>query len=329
MIARRVLISLGLLALIGLLAANSGRLAQLPDLFRQVNLFLLFLVIPIQLIGYWANAKLYQSFLAILGYRVELGRLFEAALAINFVNQAFPSGGIAGISYLARDLSDQVPTGKSTLTQLGRLAFTHLSFLAVLLAGFLMLFYGGNVNRVTVRVILLLIIVLLGVGIFIVVILNHRPLVERLIQAPVNALNRLWRLIRRKTLIGKTQLEYFLEEFYQGREIFLQKRGLWHGPGVYALAGNLTELATIYTVFLAFGAALNPGVVIAAYTLANILALSGVATAGAGVYEAAMIGALVALGQPLSLSFSVVLVYRVFNMAVFLPLGFYFYRRRV
>jgi uncharacterized protein (TIRG00374 family) len=95
---------------------------------------------------------------------------------------------------------------------------------------------------------------------------------------------------------------------------------------VWAFVANLTEVLTIYVVFLAFGAVINPGAVIAAYTLANIFSLMSVFTSGAGVYEAAMITALVALSVPFALAVSVVLVYRIANMAIFLPIGFHYYR---
>ncbi len=326
---RRVLVSVGLLAFVVIIAANLGRLSQLPQIFGHVNLFILVLLIPVQLVGYYFNAKFYQSFLKIMGYKVEVKRLYKAAMAINFVNQAFPSGGISGISYFANDLSDEVPGGKSTLAQLGWQVFGYLSFLIVLGVGFLLLFYGGNVYRVTVRLILLFIIILLGVGIFIAAIINQRSMVESITDRVIGLINRFWHRIRHRALVGTAQLKHFLDDFYQGKELLFQQRGLWHQPALYALLGNITEVATVYVVFMAFGHPINPGVVIAAYTVANIFSLTGVATNGAGAYEAAMIATLVALGQSFSLSFSIVLVYRVVNMATFLPAGFYFYRQRV
>ncbi len=329
MTARRLLVSVGLVALIGIVAANLGRLSQLPEIFRHVNPLILILLIPIQLVGYYFNAKFYESFLSILGYKIDLKRLYKAAIAINFVNQAFPSAGISGISYFAKDLSDEVPSGKTTLAQLGWQVFGYLSFLVVLGIGFLLLFYGGNVNRVTVRVILLFIMLLLGIGIFLAAVINQRGLVERLLMPMVRFANRLWQRLRHRQLVTSEQIGGFLDEFYQGKQLLFQRHGLWHQPAIYSIVGNVTEVATVYVVFAAFGVWINPGVVVAAYTLANIFSLTGVATNGAGAYEAAMIATLVALGQPFSLSFSIVLVYRLVNMAVFLPVGFYYYRQRV
>jgi uncharacterized membrane protein YbhN (UPF0104 family) len=40
-----------------------------------------------------------------------------------------------------------------------------------------------------------------------------------------------------------------------------------------------------------------------------------------------MVTALTALGVPFALSLSVVILYRVLNFAIFLPLGFYIYRQ--
>jgi uncharacterized protein (TIRG00374 family) len=80
-------------------------------------------------------------------------------------------------------------------------------------------------------------------------------------------------------------------------------------------------------VFIGFGQLINPGVVITGYALAIILSITSIFTGGIGVYEAGMIGTFAALGIPFALAFAVVIVYRVLNMGIFLPVGFFFYRR--
>ncbi|MBW3538253.1 flippase-like domain-containing protein [Candidatus Parcubacteria bacterium] len=326
---RRLLVLAGLAALAIVVMVNLGYINQFVKLLRQVRWYVFPLVIAIQGLSYYANAKYYQTFFDIFNYHIQTGRLYRAALAINFVNQVFPSGGVSGASFLARELDGDVPAGKATLAQLVRYIFTFISFLAVLAVGVILLLVGGDLNQITVRLTLLFLLVIVVVALLLVTVAADRQRVEVLALRIIRPLNRLVGLFRRRRrpLLTDAAVGRFFDEFYGGYHLLLEEKGHWRRPLLYALAGNVAEVATVYVVFLAFGAAVNPGIAIAAYTLANIVSLAAFVTSGVGVYEAAMITAFVALGVPLALAISVTVVYRVLNLALYLPPGFYFYRQ--
>ncbi len=322
---------IGLIALGTLIFFSRHRIWQAIKLLNQVRWYLLILFIVVQASSYWFNAKYYQSFFRIFKYEVPTRLLYVRSLVVNFVNQAFPSGGISGTSYLTNTLKDYVPPGQTTLAQLMNYLFTVVSFLVVLTFGFLLLFLTGKLQQASVRVIMLFILVIVVFCIVMLVLIADRTRIEaivRRIHRFVNDFGR--RVLRRKhPIVSEAQLDRFLEEFYHGYAAFTAERGHWRWPFLYSLGYNVTEVATIYVIFIAFGHLVNPGAVIAAYTLANLAGLVSVFTNGAGVYEATMIATLVALGVPFDVSFPVVLVYRVLNFAVFLPPGYYFYRKTV
>ncbi|HSX14421.1 MAG TPA: lysylphosphatidylglycerol synthase transmembrane domain-containing protein [Candidatus Saccharimonadales bacterium] len=326
---RRILQWVGLLALASLIFLSRAKIGQVPHLLRGANWYILLLLIPMQVLSYWFNAKYYQSFFAIFGYYLATRPLLERAMALNFVNQAFPSGGIVGASYLSNSLSDQVPPGKTTLSQLLSYGFTVGSFLVVLALGFLLLFLTGQLDQGSVRFMMLLVLGILIFSLVIIVIIADRKKVERVGRAIVGFINRTARAVfrHRGSVISEAQSEHFFDEFYHGYEVLGEQRGHWRLPFLYSLGANVAEVATVYVVFLAFGQALNPGVMVTAYTLANIVSLISPITGGAGVYEATMIGSLVALGVPFDVSFAGVLVYRVLNAIIFLPVGYYYYRK--
>jgi uncharacterized protein (TIRG00374 family) len=328
---RRWLLYAGLIGLAVALIANFGEISQLGKLLRQARWYLLPLVIGIQAVSYLANAKYYQSFLGILGYKISLRRMYEAALAINFVNQAFPSGGISGASFLARELSGDVPAGKATLTQVWRYVFTGLGFLVILVVGFLALFLGSSDSRLSLRIILLLILGLIGAAVVVMALVGDRRRMENLGFAVIKLINGIGRRLtrKRKRLIGREQVEHFFDEFYQGYHLLMQRKGRWWTPLKWAIVANFAEVATVYAVFLAFAAPVNPGIVITGYALANILGLLAFATGGVGVFEAAMIGTFVTLGVPFPLSFSATVTYRLLSFVLFLPPGFHYYRKKV
>lgn len=328
---RSILTLLGLGAAVLIVALNFGYVHQFGSIIRQVHWYVFPLVLAVQALGYWANSKYYQVVFKLLGFDLAIKPLYEIALAINFVNQAFPSGGVSGASFLSHATGEEITAGKATLAQLGRYVFTFLSFLLVLSVGFVLLILGNNVTHFSVRLMLLFLVVMITVSIVVLTLVNERSKLEAVVTAVVGWLNRVWRRLSRsqRILFTHERLKRFFDEFYEGYAFMLEKKGQWHQPFLYCLGANVAEVATVYVVFFAFGFFINPGVVIAGYTLANIFSVVSVFSSGAGLYEATMIGSFAALGVPFAVAFSVVVVYRMLNFALFLPLGFRYYRKYI
>lgn len=309
-----------------------GRLGQFQEvinLLRQVRWPVLLLIPLIQAGSYFANAKYYQAAFGILDYRVKTADLFELSLAVNFVNQIFPSGGFSGTTYLSNQLLGRVPVGKTTLVQVLRYFFTYLSFVAILAAAFLSLVWSGSIDRVAFRIILLISVAILVGSVAFLAIIRDRERLERLATAIASKLQVVIAWFKKSKKPKKINLARFFNDFYHGYELLLKNPKPWHRPLYFALLGNVAEVATVYVVFLSLGVVLNPGVVIVGYLVANIFSLLSLFAGGIGFYEASMVSIFVALGLPLSLSLSGVLIYRFLNFWLFLPFGFYFYRARL
>lgn len=325
-----MLIWLGVVALLTVALVNFGYIQELGGLLKQVRWYVLLLVLFAQGASYLANAKYYQTVLAMFGHRLRLPELYEISLALNFVNQVFPSGGLSGATYLSSELHGEVPVGKATLVQLMRYVFTFISYLVVLVLGFLLLFLGDNLEKVAFRLALLLILVIIIGSLLILVVVSDRGKMESLVRLGVALVNRAGRFFRnRGKLITEEKIRRFLEEFYRGYGLLMDDKKAWAAPLFWCLVGSLAEVATIYIVFLAFSQLVNPGAVIAAYTIANLASLLSFYSGGIGFYEGGMAATLAFLGVPLATSVSVTVFYRAFNFVIFLPLGFYFYRKRV
>lgn len=327
--ARRVLIWAGMLALALAIVINFGYLSTFIDLLGHVQWYVLVLVATAQVWSYYSIAKFYQAFLRIFDYNISTRRLFEASLAINFVNQAFPSGGVSGASYLSQYLKGEVPVGKATLAQFVRYVFTYISFLVVLVFGFMLLFFVGNVSSITVRLTLFVILLLIVMSLLLVTVVADRKRMEAIARPVVRLVNKIGSLVRRKRFVSDAQLSHFFDEFYEGYHFLLANRSKWRLPLICALSANIAEVSTVYIVVLAFGVTLNPGIVIAAYTLANLFSIVSIISSGVGVYELTMVAAFAALKVPLALAVSVVIVYRMLNFVIFLPIGFYLYHKEL
>jgi len=330
---RRFLILIGVLGIILLIFSTFGNPSTIVHAFSQVRWYVVPLVIAAQIISYYYNARYYQEFFAIFGHNVSFRRLYEASLAVVFANQAIPSGGVAGTTYLAEAVKGSgVAAGQTTLAQLNRYIFTFLSYFIVLAFGFLMLLFGNDLDKVSVRFMILLMVIVLAAGFVLLAVFSERSRLEILLAPIIRALNKSGRLLfrrRRKPLVSTAQLSAFLDEFYHGIREILGHKGQWPALLWWSLGGNLAEVATLYAVFIGFGSWPNPGIVISAYTLGIAVSVAGVLVNGIGVYEAGLIGTFTALGIPFSLAFAVVIVYRILSFVLFLPPGLHYYRKHL
>lgn len=326
---RQLLILLGFLGLGILIVTNLDDVHAFVTAISHIRWYVFPLVAILQFGGYYANGRYYQVFFATSDRHVDLRRLIEAAIGINFVNLALPAGGLAGTGYLAEVVRDTVPSGTATLAQLGRYAMTFLSYFVVLALGFVLLALSGDIDEPSVRIMLIVMVSVLGLGILFVPIVSDQSRLTKVVLPVVRFINGLFKRFfrRRSNLIPLVRVEQFLTDFSTDYEILSRDKRrrlqlLW-----WALLGNITEVATVYAVFIGFGLWPNLGVVITGYTLAVMASVLSLATGGLGVYEFGMIGAFAALGVPLAASFAVVIVYRGLSMIYFLPPGFYYYRK--
>jgi uncharacterized protein (TIRG00374 family) len=329
---RRILLALGFVGIFLVLATTVGHPEKIEAAFDKVHWYVVPLVVAVQLVSYYCNSRYYQLFFALSHHNVPLRRLYEASLGINFANQAIPSGGVAGAAYLSQALGPyDVPPGKTTLAQVGRYVFTFLASFVVIAAGFVLLFFSGDLNKISVRVIILLMFLLLAIGSVLLAIFSEPRRMHAFLKPFARVINGFSRRILRRPaeLVSEARLAGFVDEFYRGYREIVSQSQRWPSLLRWCLGANIAEIATVYAVFVGFGHWVNPGIVVTGYTIAIMASVGGVFFAGLGVYEAGMIGTFVALGIPFALAFAVVIVYRALSMGIFLPVGLYFYRKHL
>jgi uncharacterized protein (TIRG00374 family) len=318
---RTVFTVLGIIGLTIVLLLNRHQLASCWHLFKNLRWYIIALVVVIQVASYWINALYYRSILRIFARDIGLVRLFEGALATNFVNYILPSVGLAGAGYLSQVLSPEVPRGKAVLTQLMRYGFSALAVLLMMPVGFILIFLSHNSSRAIVRVTLLSVVAIIALVICVVVFIQQESALRRIINWTAKTLKKAFPNFR------VNSIQYFINEFYIGyRDLSKQKRRLAM-PLIWSIIYIVIELVTFYLAFLAFGKLENPGIAVMAYLFANIASIFGGVFFSTGIFELGMAGTLVALGTPLALAVSVTTVYRVLNLLIGLPPGYYFYRQ--
>lgn len=319
-------------ALVGLTYAVREQLSQTLSNLREVNLFWVLLIIPLEGLNHLSQANLYQGLFRVLGQRFRIKSMFRLSLELNFVNNVFPSGGVSGFSYLSFRTKDEgISTAKATLVQTLRFILIFVSFQILLFFGLLLLAIGGNVSNITI-LFAGSIATLAGVlTLLLAFVIGSKKRINGFFTFVTMVLNKIIHLVRPNNP-ETINVNKARETFTELHENYLEIRknfNVLKKPLVYALLANLTEIAVIYSVYIAFGQYVNPGAVIIAYAVANFAGLVSVLPGGVGIYEALMTAVLAAGGVPPSVSLPVTVMYRIVNMTVQLIPGYYLYQKNL
>jgi uncharacterized membrane protein YbhN (UPF0104 family) len=125
-------------------------IVQALGLLGQVNLWILVLLIPIQLVSYYASGQVIFSYLRDKGNLKRVGgwQMTRMALELNFVNHILPSGGAAGFSYLTWLLTRfNVKPGRSVMAQVVRFGVIFTTFVGLILLSVIYLFFNQKINN--------------------------------------------------------------------------------------------------------------------------------------------------------------------------------------
>ncbi|PID31010.1 hypothetical protein CSA80_02355 [Candidatus Saccharibacteria bacterium] len=319
-------------ALLALVFAIRGQLKETLENLSQINAWVLLLMPLTQLLNYDAQTRLYRDLFAIVGNKLRYKDLYKSALALNYVNTVFPSGGVSGISYFgARMKGDSITGSKASAVQLFKLVMYFLSFEGLILLGVFALAVQGHMNSI----ILLLassiatVVVMLTVGMGFVISSKRR--ISGFFTYLSSWLNRLIRLVRPKNLEA-IKIDKVRRVFDDLNENYTMMSSDWSRlkkPMLWALLANFWEVMTIYVVYMAFGDLVNVGSVILAYAIANFAGLISVLPGGVGIYEGLMTLTLTATGVPSRLSLPVTVMYRILNISIQIIPGAYFYHEHL
>jgi uncharacterized protein (TIRG00374 family) len=319
-------------ALVLLIIFARDQISEAFQTFTRLNLLWLLLIIPIQIGNHLSVAKFYQSYLKNLGEKVRLKELFKVSLEMNFVNNVFPSGGVSGFGYLGFRLKKQgIKGSKTTLLQTSRHFLTFLSFIVYLLIALFLLSVFGSASRLIIMIATSLSFIIIFSTLVLLYIISDQARVQSFTAALPKLLNRIIQFFHRKSKrpINVQRIETLFGDLHDD---YMEVRKNWRKlrtPFLWTMVMNLTEITTIFIVYLSFGEIVNPGAIIISYAVANVAGLVAILPGGVGIYEGLMTGVMASAGVDEALALSATVVYRIFNMSLFLPIGYVLYQRAV
>jgi hypothetical protein len=319
-----------LLALFILVVAIHNQLVATFRNLAKVDAWMLLLILPIEALNYHAQAELYKGLFKVVGNKLKYGFLYRVSLELNFINHILPSGGVSGISYFGVRLRNgEITGGKATVIQVMKVLLLILSFEVLLVIGLLSLAFNDKANNFVVLVTSsITTLMIIGTFAFVLVVGSERR-INATFTFITRILNRILHIFLPKspeTISMERAKKAFKELHANYKTIETNWRDL-KAPFLWALLANVTEVLSVYVVYLAFGRWINIGAVILAYAVANFAGLVSVMPGGIGVYEALMTAVLVASGVPAAISLPATVMYRVVNTILQVPLGYYLYHK--
>ncbi|MFZ4894868.1 hypothetical protein ACL9RL_10490 [Plantibacter sp. Mn2098] len=208
-------VTFGLVA--ALIGASWDHIVDAFHSLARVDVWILLLLVPAQLLSYWVTEETMFSFLRARGELRGVRPLtaMRMSLEFNFSNHMLPSAGAAGIAYTAWKLgSFGVAPARASVAQLARFAVTFVSF-SLLLAGVtvsLVLEGQGNPQVLGAAALVgVLAVVCTGVGL---VVFRRRRLLHRIAGVVTMLANRALRIVRSPRRLASAPIVRFFDGLY-------------------------------------------------------------------------------------------------------------------
>jgi uncharacterized protein (TIRG00374 family) len=304
-------------------------------LLEQVNIWILLLLIPGQLLVYYAGGEMMFSYLRAkkaIDHISPLG-LARMSLEMNFVNHVLPSGGVSGISYMGWRLGGYgVSPARSTMAQVVRYSMGFAAFIALLMLAVVIVTIDGGINRWIILVSSILASGMLGVmvaAIFVMSSTKRMTWFARWTVRTVNAFVRKVTFGRKRKVLHEDKVNEFFDDLHRDYLALRADKKILIRPFLWGLVFNLADVSLFLIAFWALGVPVNPAPVLIAYGVAATAGFFVVTPGGAGAYEAIMVAFLAVAGLAQGTAIAGIVLARVILLLGTIGLGYLFYQHAI
>ncbi len=305
---------------------------QAWELMSKANLWILLLMIPAQIIVYFAAGEMIFEYLRGKDALKNVSRwsLTRLALEINFVNHALPSGGVSGASYTGWRLNKMgVSPGRSTMAQVVRYAMGFLSFLTLLVIAVISVTIDDGVNRMIILVSAVLMCAIIGIFLFGIYIIGDVSRLHSAVHWVAGVVNRIGSFAtggKTRKFLSRQALEHFLLEMHKDYKELLNEKKLLIKPLLWGFVFTSFDILLFIIAFWSLGIDINPAPLVIAYGLASLAGFIVITPGGAGAYEALMIAFISAAGMPQGAAIAGIILARTLILLGTIFSGYIFYQ---
>lgn len=304
-------------------------------LLDRVNVWILLLIVPIQLLSYYAVGHVIFSYLRGKGDMKHMSHwgMARMALELNFVNHVLPSGGAAGFSYMGWILGNMgVKQGRAAMSQIIRFVLMFVGFVFILLVALVFLTLDNNIHRLTL---LLSGIMILGAAlllVFAVFVFNSQQRMNRFADWLTRVINAIVRRVtfgRKSQVLSRDVVCSFFDEIHEDFVVIRKDLRILRKPFLWTLMSIVLDVSLLSIAFMSLGEWVGPATLFIAFGVSSFLSIFAVTPGGAGVYEAIMIAFLTASGVAPDIAIAGTLLARVTLLLATIAFGYVFYQLRI
>ncbi|HJP80845.1 MAG TPA: lysylphosphatidylglycerol synthase transmembrane domain-containing protein [Candidatus Saccharimonadales bacterium] len=323
-------ITLGLIAVI--IYFSRHELVHAWQLLESVNIWILLLLIPGQILAYYAAGEIMFSYLNAKKSieHISGAELTRMSLEMNFVNHLLPSGGVSGISYMTWRLGKHgVQPGRATMAQVVKYAMSFISFIILLLIAVVMITIDGSINRWIILMSSIITSGMIGAIIGGIYLIGSQTRMEKTARWVARITNRAVRAVtfgRKKRALNQKNVETFFQEMHDDYIALRQDKRILLKPLIWGLIFTVVDTGLFVITFWALGVPVNPAPVLIAYGVASTSAFFVVTPGGAGAYEAIMVAFLAIAGLSQGTAIAGIVLTRVILLLGTIILGYVFYQ---
>lgn len=305
------------------------------ELLGKVNLWILLLLIPLQILAYFASGEMIFSYLRAKNAidEVKPFELARMSLEMNFVNHILPSGGVSGVSYMTWRLSKYgVPSGRAAMAQVVKFAMGFLAFIALLIVSVLAVTIDGNINRWIILVSSVMVTGMLTTIIVGAYLLNSSRRTEQFAHWITRTINRIVRRVtfgRKSDALNAKKVERFFGEMHADYLALKHDKAILLKPFLWGVVFTAADALLFWVTFIALGTPVNPAPILIAYGVASMAAFFVVTPGGAGAFEALMVGFLAIAGLSQSVVIAGIVLTRVILLLGTILFGYIFYQQAI
>ena len=307
--------------------SHSGGLTAVMTSAEQVNPWLLILATGMQTLTYVANAFVYSQIAKIYQKQplLTIGEFLNCSVISLFLNQAVPSGGASGNSFMIYYLNKKHSDVKDSISIIALELFTYYAAHVALL---LLLFFYFTVAFAQKISGLFATVGLIGLILFIIfgslpIILGNQKILLPLIEK-IEKNKFIWKIFNHLREHFEFETDYEWEDPW---EILKRKPRELIKPFFWQIMLFVCDIATIYFLFLGLGLPLSLPLVSLGFMSTKIISMFSFTPGALIFFEGGMVFFYTLLGIPAAGAFVVTILFRALSFWLPMPLGLFLYRR--
>jgi uncharacterized protein (TIRG00374 family) len=247
-----------------------------------------------------------------------LGLVLRINLAGFAASRLFSIGGIGGFVVTYKALAKRgVSRSIAVVAVAAQQFFIYIVLWLIFFVALLYLATIGHESSGSIIYAIVVIVLILGSLAYLIHLYNHPTTLRLRARQATRIVNR----IRRKSVIAEDDVDQWVEHVRAGIRPMTARRGTIRVTAFYAALWWAFDILCFYLVFLAFGYTISPGYLLVAYSVAYTVGTFAPTPGGLGAVEALLITLLAAFRVPGDIAVASVLVYRLINYWLPLPVG--------